>query len=90
MRIRRGFHTWAAQAVLRCVHPNFRKLSANSIISGTYYSDQILLPADKASLLHPTVSSKHQLTTQLEYNRVVLTPIPWDLRSFVLTPKQVI
>lgn len=80
MRIRRGFHTWGAHAVLRSFHPDFQKLNANSIISGTYCSDQILLPANKASLLHATVSSKHQLTTHLEYNLMALTPILWDLR----------
>lgn len=90
MRIRRGFHTWEGQAALRHFHPNFQKLSTSSIISGTYCSDQILLPVDKAFLLHATVSSKHQLTTQSEYNLVALTLIHWDSRSFVLIPKQVI
>lgn len=90
MRTRRRFYTQGAQAALRGFHQNFQKLSTNSIISGTYCSDQILLPADKASLLPATVSSKHQLTVRLEYKLVTLTLIHWDSRSFVLTAKQVI
>lgn len=44
---------------------------------------------DKESLLCATVSSKHLLTAQLQYNLVALTLIFRDSRPFVLIPKQV-
>lgn len=70
-------------------HTNFQNLNANNIITGTYCSDWILLSMDKESLLCGTVSSKHLLTAQLQYNLVALTLIFRDSRPFVLIPKQV-